>query len=146
MKGQGKKGGGFKGGWNFKGKGGKGDQKGKGYQKGGKGFQIQGGKGFQFQGAVNYNPSGYGYQGVCWNCGEVGHKSNECKALKAVEEGGSEGSTKAELEEVSASAVMCHGVWTLARVSSTPIKNRFGPLTEEAVSYTHLTLPTICSV
>ena len=36
-----------------------------------------------------------------------------------------------ELEEASAQAVMCHGVWTLAQVSSTPVQNRYGPLAEE---------------
>ena len=28
--------------------------------------------------AWNYNPTGKGYQEICWKRGLVGHKSNEC--------------------------------------------------------------------
>ena len=31
-----------------------------------------------YQGAWNGNPSGTGYQGICWGCGEVGHQQREC--------------------------------------------------------------------
>ena len=33
----------------------------------------------------NSQGKGYGYQGVCWNCGKVGHKSNECGGINEVE-------------------------------------------------------------
>ena len=68
-----------------KGKGDKGKGKGpKGFQKGAKGMGKAGGKdggkgkggagkGLGYKGAWNPNPSGYGYQGVCWRCGNVGH-------------------------------------------------------------------------
>ena len=52
----------------FKGKGNdsaKGKGKGKGKYGNAKGFDGKGGKGFE-------------YQGTCWTCGIVGHKSNEC--------------------------------------------------------------------
>jgi hypothetical protein len=31
-----------------------------------------------YQGAWNDRPSGTGYQGVCWGCGEIGHQQREC--------------------------------------------------------------------
>jgi hypothetical protein len=58
----------------MKGKG-KGPYKGTG--KGGKGFfdGKGGGKGFGEKG----KGKGQGYQGTCWSCGVVGHKSSECR-------------------------------------------------------------------
>ena len=57
--------GGGKGGWKGKGKGNfKGESRGKG----------NGGK-----------PGGKGYQGICYNCGKKGHKSNECWSVYGVE-------------------------------------------------------------
>ena len=48
---------------------------GKGEAKGG----GKGAKGLPYQGAWNLHPGGKGgYQGVCWNCGQVGHKSKRC--------------------------------------------------------------------
>ena len=44
----------------------------KGKGKGGKGGY------WPYQGAWNGNPSGTGYQGICWGCGEVGHQQQEC--------------------------------------------------------------------
>ena len=35
-----------------------------------------------FQEAWNSNNTGFAYQGVCWNCGKLGHKSRECKEPK----------------------------------------------------------------
>ena len=60
----------------MKGKG-KGDQGGK-----------AGGKGLPYKGMTNNSNNGWGYQGVCWNCGEVGHKSNECQMAVGLVEGG----------------------------------------------------------
>ena len=66
---------------------GKGDLKGKGKGFGQKGNcgPIWGGKGNPkegmnggFKGAWNLYPTGAGYQGICWGCGEIGHKSAEC--------------------------------------------------------------------
>ena len=37
----------------------------------------KGGEGW-FKGAVNPRTDGLGYQGVCWRCGKVGHKTAEC--------------------------------------------------------------------
>ena len=44
----------------------------KGKGKGGKGGY------WPYQGAWNGYPSGTGYQGICWSCGEVGHQQKEC--------------------------------------------------------------------
>ena len=53
---------------------------GKGGQSGGGEPSKGGGKGKGGKDAWwNYNPIGAGYQGICWGCGEVGHKQNECK-------------------------------------------------------------------
>ena len=43
----------------------------KGKGKGGKDW-------YRYQGAWNDRPSGVGYQGICWRCGEVGHQQREC--------------------------------------------------------------------
>ena len=61
--------------------------KGKGYENKGKGFDIKG-KGKSRKGD-DHKGKGRGYQGVCWNCGKVGHKANECASQRpayAVEE------------------------------------------------------------
>ena len=80
-------------GWKGKGKGKGGDgvkgQKGgskgfgkkgfvKGFGKGGsKGFGKKGGGkgGLAYQGKTNPSNDGWGYQGVCWNCGRIGHQA-----------------------------------------------------------------------
>ena len=75
---------------------GKGGDKGyKGGSKGGyKGYQPywqKGDKGGKADGKGSWQNSGggkgYGYQGTCWKCGQVGHKSHECaKGINGVEE------------------------------------------------------------
>ena len=73
--------------------------KGKGFAKGGKGAA---GKGGEFKG------KGKGYQGTCWTCGNVGHKSNECsmhRQANSIEEAGSE-----EIE--------IGGVWMIGQVNA----------------------------
>ena len=42
------------------------------------GFGVGGKGGDWFKGAVNPRTDGWGYQGVCWRCGKVGHKTAEC--------------------------------------------------------------------
>ena len=54
--------------------------KGKGYEYKGKGFDITG-KGKSVKGD-DAKGKGKGYQGICWKCGKVGHKANECAAQR----------------------------------------------------------------
>ena len=61
-----------------KGKGKGPSEKGKG--KGGKG------KGKSFTDTDKTKGKGKGYQGTCWKCGKVGHKSAECRQIGSVEE------------------------------------------------------------
>ena len=96
-KGKGK--GGGKGAEKGKGKGwsGKGAEKGKGK---GPGDGKAGGKGGGWKG------KGKGYQGMCWWCGKIGHKANECMMwVQGMEE---------ECEEVPSED--CGGVWLVAGV------------------------------
>ena len=100
----------------------KGKGKGKGKAKGGKGDQR--GKGGPFQGAWNYKPTGYGYQGICHNCGEVGHKKFECKKPRRIN----------ELEDVQAQpqqndTLELGRIWNLGMVEVS--KNPFAVLQEE---------------
>ena len=69
-----------------KGKG-KGQDKGKGKGKGG--LNGDGGKSGGKSGGKGGKAGGKGYQGTCWNCGKVGHKSAECwqgRSAAAVDE------------------------------------------------------------
>ena len=44
----------------------------------------------KYYGAASPNTMGWGYQGLCWRCGNVGHKANECrKKIQEVVEVGS---------------------------------------------------------
>ena len=38
-----------------------------------------GAKGWDGKGGAKSRGKGFGYQGTCWRCGEVGHKANECE-------------------------------------------------------------------
>ena len=61
--------------------------KGKGYEFKGKGFDIKGKR--QVREGRRHKGKGRSCQGVCWNCGKVGHKANECASQRlayAVEE------------------------------------------------------------
>ena len=131
------KGGGVKGDWQ-KGGGGKGD----GPKGGGKGqWNKGGGKGPQ--GQPNPKGMGKGYQGTCWKCGKVGHKSNECWNHKAfnVDEDADE-----PQEDMEAQEGCVDSVWLVAGVetkvvsppglqkASVKLQNRFGALSERQVN------------
>ena len=85
----------------------KGQDKGKGHGKGkGKGPDKGKGKG----------APGKGYQGTCWNCGKVGHKSAECwvdtRSTAAVSEADAE-----EYDGEACEERRCvDSVWTIANV------------------------------
>ena len=129
--------GGGKGDWQ-KGGGGKGE----GYKGGGKGqWHKGGGKGPL--GQPSPKGKGKGYQGTCWKCGKVGHKSNECYSHKAfnVEEDAEEPHDDMEAQESSVDSV-----WLVAGVetkmvsppglkrASVKIENRFEVLGERQVN------------
>ena len=96
---------------------GKGQDKGKGKGKGWQGAEGgkssgKGGAKAQGKGAV-----GKGYQGTCWNCGKVGHKSAECwhgRSAAAVDEVGSQGGEEDGEERRSVDSV-----WMIASVEGT---------------------------
>ena len=60
-------------------------QDGKGMQKGYYGYNRGGQKGFKGESKGGKGPKGggKGYQGTCWRCGQVGHKSPECTSAQA---------------------------------------------------------------
>ena len=68
---------------------------GRGGKGGGEACMFGGTGGLKLQGAWSPRPTAYGYQGICWTCGEVGHKASECIEIRALEEeskgGGGEG-------------------------------------------------------
>ena len=82
---------------------------------------MKGGEGFGFKGAVNPNSNGWGYQGVCWNCGHIGHKSSECRVVKQVEV------PLASVMPVDEACVEVGGVWWMSQVEAfkIPLKNGF---------------------
>ncbi len=94
------------------GKGGKGDWKGKGKGKGD--FGAKGYKGDKGKGKGDYwgMPSGgKGYQGICFECGEKGHKAGEglCKI---------QGIAGEESAETSCGAVEIGSVWNVCAVDT----------------------------
>ena len=119
-----------------KGDGQKGGGKGDGQKGGGKGqWNKGGGKGQQ----PTPKGKGKGYQGTCWKCGKVGHKSNECWNAKAfnVEEDAEEPSEDMEaLEGCVDSVWLVAGVETKAvtppglKKASVRLQNRFEVLGE----------------
>lgn len=99
-----------------------GKAKGKGQEKGGekgkgKGWRnFEGGKSVGKGGgkAQGKGAGGKGYQGTCWNCGKVGHKSAECwygRAAAAVEDVGGQGGVEEEEDTRGVDSV-----WMIASV------------------------------
>jgi hypothetical protein len=131
-----------KGGWynspkGGKGPGGKGGDKGKGKGKA-KGERP-------YQGTWNYNNTGSGYQGVCWTCGQVGHKAPECpRKINGVEKNGEQGEEDNK-EECALEVELGTSCWDLCAVKREPIelRNRFeGFSGEEVQEFPDLTAPS----
>ena len=77
-----------------------------------------GGKGVEwFKGAITPRTDGWGYQGVCWTCGKVGHKTAECtKRLQEVAgETGKNGDAEGFVDENALEVDKC---WSLGCVDS----------------------------
>ena len=95
---------------------GKGKDEGKGYGKG-KGKTMKGterkgaGKSGRFKGERG-EQNDRGYQGQCWSCGKIGHKSSECRwGVDNVDDdddelGGSGSDRRVEINQSQRSAVM----------------------------------------
>jgi hypothetical protein len=91
-----------------------------------KGLGKGGGK---FGGHQVFNPNpkggGKGYQGTCWTCGMVGHKSAECRARRT-------NLVESEEEETEGGAKEIGGVWLMGHVGKViETNNRFKPLSED---------------
>ena len=99
--------------WRKRGYGKGGEMGGRGKEKGWKGTEMErvvvtareakngGGKGWKGGG------KGYGYQGTCFTCGQVGHKAAECGGIYEVQGG---------CEEDDAGSKDVGGVWVVAGV------------------------------
>ena len=85
----------------------------KGFGKGGGQFGNQ---------AITNKGGGKGYQGSCWTCGMVGHKSAECQTRRT-------NLVEAEEEEADAGTKEIGGVWLMGHVDKIKTTNRFQALT-----------------
>jgi hypothetical protein len=88
-------------------------------------------KGFGKGGASFSNPAtgtkggGKGYQGSCWTCGMVGHKSAECRSRRT-------NLVEAEEEEVDVGTKEIGGVWLMGHVGKViETSNRFKALSKD---------------
>ena len=120
---------------------------GKGFGKMGfqKGYQFKGGKGFSGKGKGkpwNSNPTGSGYQGHCYTCGKIGHKTIECGVmnLQTGRINGVEESQGNESQIRQANSVELPCVWNLCSV--TKVTNQFAALGEPD-GIDHQEFPTI---
>ena len=97
--------------------------------KGGKGGYCPGFKGGT-KGAWNHQPGGKGYQGICFRCGQVGHKAAECTV--GINQMGQEPRGRDECSQLQ-SVVFLLGwsVCAVERESPIRLRNRFGALSEE---------------
>ena len=73
------------------------------------------GGGMWYKGAINPRVDGWGYQGVCWTCGKIGHKTGEC-TLRLQEVEGAKEPTKVAEGFVDEDAVEVEDEWTLSCV------------------------------
>ena len=110
-----------------KGKGAKGGKGGVDFRFKGKSESVKGGWGWYGKSGFTDNglgkgnkgkSGGKGYQGICWLCGEVGHKAAECGG-----KGRRSGGVEAVEEEVVADV---GGVWTIASVEKKGGQRRKG--------------------
>ena len=90
-------------------KGAKGGFQGKG------GFQAQGGLGGSKGGGPKGAGKGFGYQGVCWTCGRVGHKSAECSQNHVNE---------VVVEQEPRDVASVGGVWMIGQVADQSTQNK----------------------
>ena len=77
----------------------------------------------------NSYPSGQGPQGICWKCGQVGHKGCECKVTGAVEGSGAPEGQNGDPPKEECS-VEIGKIWNLGCVekSGIEVRNSFGIL------------------
>ena len=100
-----------------KGKGKGTDSKGGGKAMAGKGWGKAGENKGGYKGKAEFSKGGqvggkgFGYQGQCWTCGQVGHKSAECKWNNVNEVEGDEGEQQEE---------ECGVIWTVGNVEVVP--------------------------
>ena len=68
-----------------------------------------------YKGAANPRTDGWGYQGVCWTCGKVGHKTSEC-TVRVQEVEGEKESVKVGEGFVEEDALEVEDAWALGCV------------------------------